>query len=94
MLARPSSARPRDIGGPLARFAWALAALTLVACEPPVEPDPEPHDTVALAGQLADEAAARWPADVLSFDWQQTVLSYGFHRLHAASGDVARTIPR
>lgn len=29
----------------------------------------------------------RWPAEDLSFDWQQTVLAYGMHRLYAKSGD-------
>ena len=35
-------------------------------------------------GLLAQD---RWPAEELSFDWQQTVLSYGMHRLHVATSD-------
>ncbi len=46
------------------------------------------HDTLGAAVSLAEAAEGRWDAAELSFDWQQTVLAYGFQRLHAASGDV------
>ena len=44
-------------------------------------------ESLALAETLAEQAAERWPADELSFDWQQTVLAYGMHRLYTKSGD-------
>ena len=41
-----------------------------------------------LATSLAGQAEERWPAETLTFDWQQSVLSYGMHRLYSASGDA------
>ncbi|MCP4867408.1 MAG: hypothetical protein GY898_01655 [Proteobacteria bacterium] len=60
-----------------------LAALT--ACTP--EPDPVLYDTLPSALALAETAEDRWVGADLAFDWQQTVLAYGFHRLYSATGD-------
>ncbi len=69
-----------------AASALLLAGL-LSACPPPAEPAPLLHDTLPEAVRLAEMAELRWDAAELAFDWQQTVLSYGMHRLHVASGD-------
>ncbi len=69
----------------------ALALVLLAGC--PAEPDPVspgPQETLAAAEVLADQAADRWRPNEIGFDWVQTVLAFGMHRLHAASGSPAR----
>jgi rhamnogalacturonyl hydrolase YesR len=62
---------------------WMAAALALVptgtGCVPgaPVPATPATLETADLAGRLFDKAAARWPADDLSWDWIQTVWAWG-----------------
>ena len=67
------------------RYALPLLAATILSGCPPVEL--ESHDTLAIAIELAAAAQDRWEGAELSFDWQQTVLAYGFARLYAATSD-------
>ena len=70
-------------------FPSVLLALLLQGCPNPELGDtPQTLSTRSDAQALSQLAADRWPAEELSFDWQQTVLSYGMHRLHTASGDA------
>lgn len=68
----------------LALFSIAL----LIGC--PTEPDPPIDEstynyvTGATTEVLAAQAAVRWAPDDLGLDWIQTVLAWGFLRLHEA----------
>ncbi len=73
--------------------AFALFALALIiGCPTEPGPDPEPvvplYDTVEVANRLASQARVRWAPDDLGLDWIQTVLAWGFLRLHAAEPEA------
>lgn len=65
-----------------------LLSLCLLGAECYPSPAPTPpafrFDTRDVAERLAAQAAVRWEPDDLGLDWIQTVLTWGFLRLHAA----------
>jgi unsaturated rhamnogalacturonyl hydrolase len=66
------------------RLRSLLLLVLIVGCPDP-EPEPAPHDTLGGAQTLADQAQDRWRAGEIGFDWVDTVLAYGMHRLHATT---------
>ena len=70
------------------RAASILFLALVLGCPTEPAPDPVPavpvYDTSAVATQLANQARVRWSPDDLGLDWIQTVLAWGFLRLHAA----------
>jgi unsaturated rhamnogalacturonyl hydrolase len=74
------------MGPSMARATTSLLLTSaLLGC--PAEPA-VPYETIPEARTLAAQAWQRWSPDDLSLDWQQTVLAYGMHRLHAATGEA------